>query len=353
VYGDIKELESELGAPGIDISRASKIGKEISELRSLGQAMVDCARDVIGEMSRWNGRFPVSHDFYLREFVASKPDLSQKFDYILFDEAQDADPLMLELTQAQNIPVFYVGDQFQQIYDWRGAKNAMESLAIPEAFLTQSFRFGPKIAADANLLLKDLGSRVDLRGLNDIKSTVEECSDVAEMPDAIITRYNREAIGYIARFIGKAKIGIRGKTAMMSTIRDLESLENGEPRGEFIYFQDFKEFEDYTEKYDQSLNFLLKMYRDYGPKRVAQVFSQAIDVEAEAWQPVDMIITTAHKAKGLEWPSVFLSPGLFGKQVAPEMRLRYVAKTRAKMRLMNSRRIDDRPSVSGLVATML
>lgn len=45
------------------------------------------------EMSRTDSVFPVTHDTYLKMFQLSQPDLSKRWDTILFDEAQDANPV--------------------------------------------------------------------------------------------------------------------------------------------------------------------------------------------------------------------------------------------------------------------
>ena len=44
-------------------------------------------------MSRTDSVFPVTHDTYLKLFQLSHPDLSKRWDTILFDEAQDANPV--------------------------------------------------------------------------------------------------------------------------------------------------------------------------------------------------------------------------------------------------------------------
>ncbi|MFP3355401.1 DNA helicase, partial [Pseudoalteromonas sp. SIMBA_153] len=64
----------------------------------------------------------------------------------------------------QSRQVIYVGDAHQQIYEWRGAVNAMKKLPLPQTLLTQSFRFGEPIAEVANTLLKALQEDVPLKG---------------------------------------------------------------------------------------------------------------------------------------------------------------------------------------------
>lgn len=89
------------------------------------------------------------HDIYLKLWALSEPNIP-KADYVLFDEAQDADPLMLGiLLKQRSTQVIYVGDAHQQIYAWRGAVNAMRQLPLPESRLTTSFRFGEEIALHA------------------------------------------------------------------------------------------------------------------------------------------------------------------------------------------------------------
>ncbi|WP_408288350.1 hypothetical protein [Paraburkholderia aspalathi] len=52
-----------------------------------------------------------------------------------------------------------MGDPYQQIYEWRGAVNAMELIKAHECALTESFRFGPHFAALASRVLRLLGER--------------------------------------------------------------------------------------------------------------------------------------------------------------------------------------------------
>lgn len=55
-----------------------------------------------------------NHNVYFKYWTMTNPVIN--YDFILFDEAQDADPLMLEVLKHQNAQVIYVGDKHQQIY---------------------------------------------------------------------------------------------------------------------------------------------------------------------------------------------------------------------------------------------
>merc|ERR1719483_1515298 len=66
-------------------------------------------------------------------------------------------PCMLSVCLQQKCPKIVVGDQYQQIYSFRGAVNALDLVLKSDRtsvktnyFLTQSFRFGPEIAFLAN-----------------------------------------------------------------------------------------------------------------------------------------------------------------------------------------------------------
>jgi superfamily I DNA/RNA helicase len=94
------------------------------------------------------GRSAIAPDVYLKVWAQTEPRIDA--DFILFDEAQDSDGVMLSLLGLQrHAQIIYVGDPYQQIYEWRGAVNAMAQIDAPERALTESFRFGPMVAAMA------------------------------------------------------------------------------------------------------------------------------------------------------------------------------------------------------------
>lgn len=119
------------------------------------------------EMSRTDSVFPVTHDTYLKLFQLSHPDLSKRWDTILFDEAQDANPVTSAFVLNQPCRVILVGDRYQQIYRFRGADNALRAPQLVQAdrlWLTASFRFGPEVARMANILLERAGEEKRVTG---------------------------------------------------------------------------------------------------------------------------------------------------------------------------------------------
>ena len=90
------------------------------------------------------GEIDITHDFYLKKFQLSNPKLN--FDFILFDEGQDASPAMLDIFLKQESTKVIVGDTHQQIYGWRFAVNSLEKADFKTFNLTKSFRFAQPIA---------------------------------------------------------------------------------------------------------------------------------------------------------------------------------------------------------------
>jgi superfamily I DNA/RNA helicase len=117
--------------------------------RQLVPALQRAWADLMSE----HGNLPFTHDHYLKAWHLSGPKIGA--DYILFDEAQDANPVMVAIVAGQDhAQLVWVGDSQQQIYTFTGAVNALA--AVPSdarTFLTQSFRFGPAIAEVANGIL--------------------------------------------------------------------------------------------------------------------------------------------------------------------------------------------------------
>ena len=104
------------------------------------------------------GDIEITHDFYLKKFQLSNPTLS--YDYILFDEGQDASMVMLDVFLKQKATKVIVGDTHQQIYSWRYAVNSLEMVNFKTYALTKSFRFNQDIA---NLAVKviDMKKHID------------------------------------------------------------------------------------------------------------------------------------------------------------------------------------------------
>src|ERR1700681_5074402 len=106
-----------------------------------------------------NSTAPVTHDCYFNLFYLEGRELAPRDWTVMLDEAQDADPVILGLLERHQGARIIVGDKYQQLYQWRGAVNALSRMRSDNAELplTQTFRFGEGAAAWANRVLEIIG----------------------------------------------------------------------------------------------------------------------------------------------------------------------------------------------------
>jgi hypothetical protein len=163
-------------------------------------------------MQARDGDLPMTHDGYLKLYQLSRPDLSREFDLILFDEAQDANEVTLDLIGQQRLPQVVVGDTHQSIYAFRGAVDALCRFEADETLrLTQSFRFGPGIAAVATALLAGLkGEAHPVVGQPD-RETVFEVD--RRRPYTVIARTNATVFAEAVSLLGTTRFHLIGGVA--------------------------------------------------------------------------------------------------------------------------------------------
>ncbi|NXI04389.1 FBH1 helicase, partial [Pachycephala philippinensis] len=133
--------------------------------------LLEEARQIWHNMKKLDGdvdkRYKMTCDGYLKLWQLSKPQLLG-YDAIFVDEAQDCTPAIVDIVQSQKCGKILVGDPHQQIYTFRGAVNTLYVVPHTHVFyLTQSFRFGPEIAAVGATVLelcKGVRSRTLLGG---------------------------------------------------------------------------------------------------------------------------------------------------------------------------------------------
>ncbi|RQM43887.1 ATP-dependent helicase [Paraburkholderia bannensis] len=279
----------------------------------------------------------VSPDVVLKLWALSEPRIEA--DYILFDEAQDSDAVMLSvLARQRHAQVIYVGDPYQQIYEWRGAVNAMAQIDAPECALTESFRFGPTFAALASRLLVRLGERTPLRGQDSVGSILVEDPAIAPPVDAVLCRKNVTAIWQLAAGLEAGdRPAIRMSPAEIAAYADgagqlLVGQRTFRPAA-FSLFENWAEVQAFSRTpFGQDLQPVVRIVDELGTG-----YLRALAQRCAPEQQADYVISTVHRAKGLEWKRVrvandFRFRGADGSPVPDddEIRLLYVAITRAQ-----------------------
>jgi F-box protein 18 (helicase) len=299
-----------------------------------------------------------SHDVYFKLWQMSRPKLG--YDLIMVDEAQDTNDALLDIISLQqHAQQVIVGDSHQAIYGFRGAKDIMSAINGQRLYLTNSFRFGPEIAELATDFLAVFKSESkSLKGGASWQSRVLEPGEKPpkEGKKAIICRTNAAVFSRAARACAvnnSRSLNVNIPDEALSDIVDAYYLLSGQRDlvKNFLMkkFASFGEMMDYAES-SGDLELMMrcriveKHQHDNIPE-LAQKIRELHDPDAQ------LTITTAHRAKGLEWDHVVLEDDFMsvmnGDEPAvpsggndeyllpqEEANLYYVAMTRAKSTLL-------------------
>ena len=303
----------------------------------LAEIVAPYARKAWEDLIREDGRLRFQHDVYLKLWALSNPTLPG--DFILLDEAQDANPVIEGVVKSQDAQIIMVGDSAQQIYAWRGAQDAMSRFhAEHRLTLSQSFRFGPAVADEANKWLDLLNAPLRLKGFDKIKSEVLPLDE----PNAILCRTNamvvaealhaQEADKRVAIVGGTKEIRMFAEAA-----QDLMANRTTN-HADLAAFKTWTDVQEYVQDEGGSdLKVFVKLIDEYGVQTVMDVANKAVDEKY-----ADIIVSTAHKSKGREWGAVkiagdFREPvnedGTPSDPIKGECMLAYVSVTRAMNQL--------------------
>ncbi len=318
----------------------SLVAAKESTLRAVEDFALRGARHLWSRMLLPADPIPLGHDGYLKLWALSDPLIAS--DYILLDEAQDTNPVVLGALRKQTAQMIYVGDRHQQIYEWRGAVNAMERIETDATtLLTRSFRFGEPIADAATRVLSVLGERAVVKGNSSVRSRI--CTTD---PVAILGRTNAAAIAAVIESLdlGRRPHLVGGTKDFMDLLRGVDDLKRGQPSTvpEFFGFPDWNAVVEFAKSGEGgNLLMFVNLVEARGEKQLMWALGRTVEEDC-----CDLTISTAHKAKGREWPRVRLMDDFLRSQKGTkpddpkfratggmdpaELRLFYVALTRAR-----------------------
>lgn len=291
-----------------------------------------------------DSKIPLDHGTYLKLWELTEPKI-KGYDFIMVDEAQDCNPVMLSIIDNQpHVRKIYCGDSHQAIYGFTNSVNAMASMDTEHTLdLTQSWRFGEAVANEANRILKILdASQRLIRGTPSIPSVVGEIDQ--SKPYTIICRTNGaialKALDLIAE--GKSVYVEGGVKELCADLLALHMLSNKEYPKFPSKYRPFGTFGQVCEegKVDITVRRDLAFIKRFGPD-TPDILEHLEDSVLTSSKKAHVTLTSAHKSKGLEWNQVKLHDdfrfvildqeknGSFAD--GQELNLLYVSVTRAKL----------------------
>ena len=289
-------------------------GKAETFVKSFYSYIEQGTRLLLSKMDK--GETDITHDFYLKKFQLSQPQLL--YDYILFDEGQDASSAMLDIFLKQKATKVIVGDTHQQIYGWRYAVNSLQKVNFKNYYLSTSFRFSEAIAHLAIEVLQlkkhitDSHKPVAITGKGNSKELISK---------AVIARTNLglllKAIEYVTEKKTKdiyfeGNINSYTYADEGASLYDVLNLSKGKHqlvRDKMIgAMKDMDELQDYIEKTaDVQLSMMVEIVQEYGdeiPGIIKEIKERHIDSDDK--EKAALIFSTVHRCKGMEYDTIQL-----------------------------------------------
>lgn len=322
------------------------------------QQVIDGASQILTLMN--SKKTEITHDFYLKKYHLSNPKLDQ-YDIILFDEGQDASPVMLDVFMNQSAKKVIVGDTHQQIYSWRGAVNSLEKVDFSMMELCESFRFNREIATVANAIL-DFKRQIGLPEPSKLKGLGKSKLPSGKSSFGIMARTNvallKEAIEMMnnnprALFYFEGNFNSYAYASDGSSLYDVLNLQNY--RFENIRdaviktMRSMDELAEYVEDTkDAELAMMMAIVKKYG-NDIFRIMRDLKDCIVDDKSKADFVFSTMHKAKGMEYDRVHLTSDFLTttdvddfingisemsqKEINEAINLLYVAVTRTRSEL--------------------
>lgn len=247
-----------------------------------------------------------THDVYLKMFELSPALIRQAFagfKAVYKDEAQDSNQVEMSIMRKSGLPIISVGDPYQQIYSWRGAVNALDLLPGKKLHLSESFRFGPEIAnASMEILDRIPGKKPDFRliGAGNEKpkgspNNAVICRTNAGVLDAAITLMENKG--------RRVKYFIDNAETLARDLMDAEDFrDGGKGKGVFAPYSSWTEVMAEGQAGDKAMDRIVNIVENDKTEEVMKILDHSENTEKTA----ELMIMTAHRSKGREFPFVKL-----------------------------------------------
>ena len=339
----------------------SSSSKKISECHAVNLNLSNESNYIQKSLELWNDivtlQFKVPHDAYLKIYQLQKHRLN--YDIIMLDEAQDATECMLSILKLQEQTVRYlVGDIHQQIYGFRNVANPFqnhETKQIKKFTLSQSFRYGYQISHLSNIILNEFKNetkKIYSCNLNTNILTNTEQLEGKTKRYTLISRSNIKLLKEAFELDNYTTCCLLGKEynfiKEIQYVQAFHNIDQGvQHHNEKLQFSTINE----AKIHFQSLNNYkwvtrINLWIEYGTNELIQKY-QNLQIKIVPLQDADVILSTVHQSKGLEYDNVKLSDDFIplitslntiyiykSRSAIEGYNLLYVAITRAKKNLI-------------------
>ncbi|WP_159980490.1 MULTISPECIES: UvrD-helicase domain-containing protein [unclassified Novosphingobium] len=346
------------------IDAGSKIRPDHCDLTSKSQRMAvrEMTREIVKKLLKFDRHdLPITHDTYLKAFELWHR-IEGSFKYLLLDEAQDLNPVLISIAKKAALPTVLVGDPYQSIYRFRGAVDAMDEFDAPELPLTHSWRFGPEVAALANSILRRSSRppRHKLHGNPDRETQVlRYTGKLQPRPGtAILARTNARLFESLAAIEQPFHLigGVADLQRQLSSALALRQRRHHQVVDPGVArFTSWALFDHAADRGDGEARRLRDIVDRHG-ERLPGILSRLGTLHREREGDAALIVSTAHKAKGREFDTVVvlddfedpadlaarrLKDATKAVEADQQINLLYVACTRATHRLYLAPKLHD------------
>ncbi len=332
-------------------------------LLELYRKLVEIAIETGNDKAKFLGIYDFADMIFLPcEFKLRSPYV---YDIVLVDECQDLSNAQLKTITKylkKGGRFFAVGDPYQSIYGFAGASpesfNNIKTIFKPKMFqLTNCFRCSSEIVE----LAKEI--RSDITTTNSFESKIEKIkfNDIIKhikQGDFVLSRHNCDLFEVVFKLLNQnIKCKILGKKEILNSLKDV--IPNNKFDNE-IYYQElpihlekiFKSAEirlgnnpanyEKLENLRDSINILETCFFNYQSAKTLSKLFEYIENLMDCEDKDSVILSSIHRAKGLERKNVFIigyeklpfkKEKMLEWQLYQENCLKYVAITRAEVNL--------------------
>ena len=275
----------------------------------------------------------------------------RKFDRVFIDECQDLNRSQIELTLRAVKPdgrILAVGDPHQAIYSFRASdehafENVKARLDATELPLSISYRCCKSVIREAQTIVPHIEAAPDAEEGEVRSATYKECKRDAQPGDFILSRSNAPLVRLCMSMLREGrKVNIQGRDVGVSLAAFVKKsrAKTVEALRDYVEEWTAKECKRLAEKrrdtqaVEDKKACLLALSE--GADSITSVLDRIEDMFADTKDDAQVILlSSTHKAKGLERERVWVLSDTYMRRPDPEeRRLYYVAVTRAKKELV-------------------